>query len=81
MNKASMIKENNSRQRVQVFVPFAGATLTSPYTTVDDEVIITSIDMDITIDGVTVTYLAGSVIGLSQDVIYTLAGNLPVHKM
>ena len=66
---------------IQVFTPTQGATLTSPYSPVANEIVMLSDEAEITIDGVTVLYPAGSVIGLNTRVEYTFATDLIVHKM
>lgn len=67
--------------RIQVFTPREGVSLVSPYTSSDDEVVMVAADVTITIDDVAAEYVAGSVIGLSKGVTYTLSATTAAHKM
>ena len=66
---------------IQVFTPKEGATLTSPYTPTDDEVVMLATNVTITIDTIAVDYAAGDVIGLQGGTTYTLSASTNVHKM
>jgi len=68
-------------ERIQVFSPRLGVSLTSPYTSSDDEVVMLASDVTITIDGVDADYVEGSVIGLAKGVTYTLSATTAAHKM
>jgi len=66
---------------IPVFTPGSGATIISPYTPSNDEVVCLATAVDITLDSKVVTYAAGSIIGLQGGVTYTLSASTDVHKM
>ena len=66
---------------IQVFTPRVGATLTSPYTPTDDEVVMLGAAVTITLDSKAIAYSAGDVIGLRGGETYTLSASTDVHKM
>lgn len=68
-------------QRIQVFTPREGISLTSPYLASEDIVVCIATPVTITLDTVEVAYDAGSVIGLSKGVTYTLSATTAAHKM
>jgi len=67
--------------KIQVFTPTSGATLVSPYTPTEDEVVALASDCTITLDSKDVTYAEGTFVGLTKGVIYTLSASTDVHKM
>ena len=73
------ISENG--KYIQVFTPKSGATLPTTYTPTEDEVVCVATAVDITLDSKTVTYAAGSIIGLQGGTTYTLNATTDVHKM
>lgn len=80
MNEKDLIISGNGKY-IQVFTPRAGISLTSPYLASEDIVVCITTPVTITLDGVEVAYDAGSVIGLSKGVTYTLSATTAAHKM
>jgi len=72
---------DNHGERIQVFAPRLGVSLTSPYTPTIDEVVMVAADVTITIDSVGAAYEAGSVIGLAKGITYSLSATTAAHKM
>ncbi len=68
-------------ERIQVFAPRLGVSLTSPYTPTIDEIVMVAADVTITIDSVAADYEAGSVIGLAKGITYSLSATTAAHKM
>ena len=75
------LQEDKFGYKIQMFVPAKGATLDSPYTPTEDEIIVLGDDVTITLDSVGVPYTVGTVIGLRKGVKYTLSASISVHKM
>jgi len=65
---------------VQGFAPKSGKVIDQGvYTPLRDEVIFLGIDVDITIDGITITYPIGSVLVLAQGSSVEFGVSTPVH--
>ena len=75
------LQEDKFGYKIQIFAPTKGATLDSPYTPTEDEIIILGDDVTVTLGSVDVPYAAGAVIGLRKGVKYTLSASISVHKM
>ena len=75
------LNEDINGYKVQVFTPSKGVTLPTTYTPMRNEIVILGDDVTITLDGISVDYNASSVIGLKQNVTYTLSVAVNVHKM
>ena len=75
-----MLRDNQG-YKIQVFAPSEGVTLTTTYTPDEDAVVCIATDVTITLDSIAVEYLAGSVIGLSEDVTYTFSAETSAHRM
>ena len=75
------LQEDKFGYKIQMFVPTKGATLASPYTPAEDEIILLGGNITVTVDGVGVPYTVGTVIGLRKGVKYTLSASVGVHKM
>jgi len=75
------LNEDINGYKVQVFTPSKGATLPTTYTPTQNEVVMLGDDVTITLDGVSVDYISGSVIGLKKGITYTLSAETTVHKI
>jgi len=65
---------------VQGFAPKSGKVIEQGvYTPLKDEVVFLGVDVDITMDGVTLTYPVGSVLILAQGVSVEFGTATPVH--
>jgi len=75
------LNEDINGYKVQVFTPSSGVTIPTTYIPTKNETVILANDVTITLDGIAVDYIAGSVIGLKSNVTYTLSLATAVHKM
>ena len=76
-----IVTKDNKGYSVQAFSIAGGVTLPTSYTPTSNEVVCLAADVAITIDGITVTYLAGSIVGFVANATYTLGTATNAHKM
>jgi len=76
-----MTVDSSGQMKVQVFCVNSGKNIVSPYSSSKDEVVKLAADVIITIDGISVPYLAGDVIGLYKGRTYTLSVATDIHVM
>ncbi len=72
---------DGNRQAIQGFAPTKGTTLSGAYTPTKTECIKFGSDVDVSINGVSISYTSGDGLVLVDGVTYTFSASVNVHMM